>query len=377
MKLKFKLLTVLLSTVLCLVVVLSSAGLNGTAGTLAVVVIVLLACGFVYKLLQPLDSIVQQIRLASEQGTKFEKLPVNSKDEIGQLATALNALVGGNKEKLANVLGNTEMLQNHGSNSVQLLEQNVHELDAQLSNIAQIATAATQMSATAAEVAQSAELTASATQSSSSSCEEGQKVIEQNLEAISKLETQITVAGGVIENLEENSENISNILATIQGIAGQTNLLALNAAIEAARAGEFGRGFAVVADEVRNLAQRTQDATVEINNMIEILQTNSHEAVEAMMESAVQAEDSVLYAQGAKKQLGNITKSITEISQMTEQIASAAEEQNAVAVEISSHTENVRDSSSALADKAKYRVEKFREFSQIVDDTTTIIQKMA
>lgn len=377
MKLKFKLLSVLLGAVLGEVIVLSSAGLSGTVGTLAVVVIAAVACVVVHKLLQPLATLLQQVRAASEQENKFEELTVSSKDEIGQLAAALNELIGDSQADLAGVLDNTEVLQEHGSNSVHLLEQNANELDNQISNIDQIATAATQMSATAAEVAQHAELTASATQSSSNSCEEGQKVIEQNLEAISKLETQITVAGGVIESLEENSENISNILATIQGIAAQTNLLALNAAIEAARAGEFGRGFAVVADEVRNLAQRTQDATVEISNMIEVLQNNSHEAVEAMMESAVQAEDSVLYAQQAKTQLGNITTSINEISQMTEQIASAAEEQHAVAEDISTHTETVRDSSNTLAGNVRNRVEKFREFNQIIDDTTAIIQKMA
>lgn len=143
------------------------------------------------------------------------------------------------------------------------------------------------------------------------------------------------------------------MITTINAISEQTNLLALNAAIEAARAYEQGRGFAVVADEVRTLAQRTQQSTTEIRNMIEQLQSGASAVSAAMNESKYTADDAVQKAQLANESLQRIRGAIQRISDMNMQIASAAEEQSLVAEEINTNTVKIKDLSTQVADSAK------------------------
>jgi methyl-accepting chemotaxis protein len=157
---------------------------------------------------------------------------------------------------------------------------------------------------------------------------EGLKVVDQAIENINLLKADIGNASGVINNLAQDTDNIGTVLDVIRGIADQTNLLALNAAIEAARAGEQGRGFAVVADEVRTLAKRTQDATSEIQNMIEQLQVGAKNAVFVMEQSRTRTEACVEYTSLAGQSLGEITTVIGSISDKNAQIATATESQN-------------------------------------------------
>ncbi|GAL21396.1 N-acetylglucosamine regulated methyl-accepting chemotaxis protein [Vibrio maritimus] len=160
---------------------------------------------------------------------------------------------------------------------------------------------------------------------------------------MSELSNDISASAAAVNQVEERVESIGSVVGTIQGISEQTNLLALNAAIEAARAGEAGRGFAVVADEVRNLAQRTQQATVEIQEMISQLQSSANSAVELMEKSVVEAADGVELVTNAGTELDGIVSQVNQINDMNFQIATAAGQQSSVAEEMNQNLTNVRE----------------------------------
>lgn len=183
--------------------------------------------------------------------------------------------------------------------------------------------------------------------------QDGRNVMQHTLKTIEALAQEVENSAQVISRLSEDSTQIGSVLDVIRGIAEQTNLLALNAAIEAARAGDQGRGFAVVADEVRTLASRTQASTLEIQSMIERLQTDASNAVKAMQQGQVQAQQGLSQAAQAENALQTISQSVTRINDMNIQIATAAEEQSSVAEEINRNIVNISQSADATAEGAK------------------------
>ncbi len=196
------------------------------------------------------------------------------------------------------------------------------------------ATAMTQMVTTVQDVALNAANTAQAAEIAQQTAKNSDLLMENIVNQIGDMKAQIHQTRGVIEQLAADTHNISSIIATISQIAEQTNLLALNAAIESARAGEHGRGFAVVADEVRNLAKRTSEATVEIQHKIGALQQGAHQGVEVMLKNVGIADDAAQMVELAHQALGNIVTQVETITDMSQQIATASEEQHAVAEEI-------------------------------------------
>jgi methyl-accepting chemotaxis protein len=179
----------------------------------------------------------------------------------------------------------------------------------------------------------------------------------------------------VIQKLESDSNNIGGVLDVIRGIAEQTNLLALNAAIEAARAGEQGRGFAVVADEVRTLAQRTQQSTEEIQHMIEQLQSGANNAVQAMKLGRDRAESTVQQAMQAGESLDAIKAAVGTITDMNTQIASAAEEQSAVAEEVNRNIINISDVAIKTTENVNETAEASAKLSQMAMQFSSLVHQ--
>ncbi|WP_425287622.1 methyl-accepting chemotaxis protein [Pseudomonas marincola] len=203
------------------------------------------------------------------------------------------------------------------------------------------------MSATSQEVARHAGEAANAADDADRSAQQGGEVMQATIETITLMSREISTTAEVTRQLEDDCGRISKVLEVIRGIAEQTNLLALNAAIEAARAGEAGRGFAVVADEVRTLAQRTAESTAEINQIIDTVQTGASNAVRAIENGRSRSDRGLEQVIEAGSALQNITAAIEAIRDMNRQIATAAEEQTAVAEDISRNLTEITTIASA------------------------------
>lgn len=272
--------------------------------------------------------------IASGESDLTKRLPNRSRDELGQLVNSFNSFMTKLQDIIANVANSTTQLSAAAEEIATISEDSNHRVHQQHRETEQVATSMNEMTATVQEVARSATQASEAALNASNEAGKGHQVVEQTIKSINALATEVETAAGVIHCLESDSSKIGMVLDVIRGISEQTNLLALNAAIEAARAGEQGRGFAVVADEVRTLASRTRQSTLEIQTMIESLQTGAVEAVKVMEQGRNQAHSSVDQASKAGESLRMITHAVETINGMNDQIASAAEEQSVVAEEI-------------------------------------------
>jgi aerotaxis receptor len=254
---------------------------------------------------------------------------------VKMLQARLATVMGHIQESAAGVATAAAQLAHATNATHRLMEAQHQETDL-------VATAMNEMSATVAEVATNTSAAADAAHQASRDAQDGRSVVRQSVTGIRQLAEGVSAAAQTLTQLESDSANIGKILDVIRGIAGQTNLLALNAAIEAARAGEQGRGFAVVADEVRALAQRTQESTQEIQEMIARLQEGARNAVVMMQRGCEQAERSVAAAGETDHSLDSINHAVERINDMNAQIATAAEEQSAVVEEMNRNVESIR-----------------------------------
>lgn len=286
--------------------------------------------------------------IAQGDGDLTQRIEVTSKDEIGQLAFWFNTFIEKVQNTLHNAKETAELVSQSSMNTMTETEKSQIKLQNQVNEVAQLATAINEMSATAQEVASSALQAAAAASQIQVSSEDGQKIMNNAAASVEELASFINEAQEQVVNLAASSNDIRKILLEIGGIAEQTNLLALNAAIEAARAGEYGRGFAVVADEVRNLASRTQSSTQEINNMLAVLQQNTHSIVTVMDSSQKQALATKEETLIAQKNLKEISTAILVANDMNNQIASAAEEQSSVSEEINRNVTSINEAADEV-----------------------------
>ncbi|WP_371924406.1 methyl-accepting chemotaxis protein [Pseudomonas sp. DY-1] len=252
--------------------------------------------------------------------------------------------------------------------SEQAMERQRQETD-------QVATAINEMSAAAHEVARSAQGAAEAAQQTDQEGQAAKQVVDGSITRIHALVGDIRSSGVSLDSLQQDVQSIVSVLGVIRSIAEQTNLLALNAAIEAARAGEAGRGFAVVADEVRALASRTQQSTQEIQGMIDRLQQGTQDAVTAMRRSSDAGDTTSSQANQAGASLDAIAGLIGTINAMNAQIASAAEEQTAVAEEINRSVHQIAVAVDSVAEETRHGAETARSLSQLGDSLGGLVRQ--
>ncbi|MGB4074217.1 MAG: methyl-accepting chemotaxis protein [Pseudomonas sp.] len=327
--------------------------------------IVYLYGGFYVSIRTTLKSLGQVMNQVAA-GDMTVSFKAQSQDELGELGQVFNETVGKIHELIERV-GQTVVEVERQADRVQHVSAESNQAVAgQRGQIDQIATAMNQMSATAQEVAHSAAAAVGSAQSVNDETVSGRALVESQVGSIQRLAGEIDQSVAVINKLASDSASISQVLDVIKGIAEQTNLLALNAAIEAARAGEQGRGFAVVADEVRNLAKRTQQSTEEIEKMIAKLQGGVGAAVKAMNISHQMADSTVSESGKVQQALENILGAVGMIVDQNQQIATAAEEQTAVAHDIDQNIVEISQAGERTAEGASQTEQASRELSGLV-----------
>lgn len=290
--------------------------------------------------------------IANGEGDLTRRLSVERRDEMGVLAGGFNRFLDKLQPIIAQVSHSVMDTRSTADQASSIATRTSSGMQQQLREVEQVATAAHEMSATSQEVARHASMAATAACDGDVAARSCKGTIETAAQSIQSLATHMSGAMTRVRELADSSEKVGSVLDVIRTIAQQTNLLALNAAIEAARAGETGRGFAVVADEVRHLAQRTQDSVSEIQGVIESLQSGARDVVNAVQSQHRQADTSAAQALEAVQALTHVSRSIEIITDMSLQIASAAEEQSAVSEEVNRNISAIRDVTGTLVEQA-------------------------
>lgn len=312
-----------------------------------------------------LDSISQG------EGDLTQRIKTNGRDEITDVAHSFNGLMDNLQRLISFIksdvtsLAQAEREMNASSSAVAQISTQ------QKCNLDQIATAVNQLSHALREVADNTQIASTDTQTANNDAENSKSAVTLSTDSIAKTNDAIRQASNVIQKLEKETKEISSLLSVISGISEQTNLLALNAAIEAARAGEQGRGFAVVADEVRSLANRSQQATTDINEMLSNLNKGVEEAVTAIEAGSSQMEEVVEISATLKKQLDTVSNSVISANDRIYQIAAATEEQSQV-------VDNLNDNISSLntlSQQVMGTIEESGNASDKVSDATRHIAK--
>ena len=311
----------------------------------ALLMLILLAASqlLIRFLLSHLNTLKDVMLQVEKSGDLAARVPLDCRDEVGQMASAFNAMQAG-YQRVVGVVAQTAARLDEGAARLATSMGEVRRgmLDQQ-SETEQAATAINEMTSTVQHIAQHAADTRDQSKTAEQLAGTGQQMVDRVTQSITGLSSGVQQTAEMIQRLAADSQKISKVVSEIHGIAEQTNLLALNAAIEAARAGEMGRGFAVVADEVRNLARRVQVSTDEITQMIGALQNGTRDAVEFMQESSLKADDCVQQADEAGNALSAITASVAHMRESNTQIAVAVEQQSQVAEEMNRSVVKIHD----------------------------------
>ncbi|WP_426116050.1 methyl-accepting chemotaxis protein [Pseudomonas sp. DSP3-2-2] len=283
------------------------------------------------------------------KGDLSKDMDVERSDEMGQLQASIQAMTLSLRDLIGGIGDGVTQIASAAEQLSAVTEQTSVGINNQKDETDQVATAMNQMTASVQEVARNAQQASEAAVHADRQAREGDQVVGEAIGQIEQLAQEVANSTRAMNLLKQESDKIGGVLDVIKSVAQQTNLLALNAAIEAARAGEAGRGFAVVADEVRSLAQRTQESTEEIEELIAALQNGTQQVATTLDSSRSLTDNSVQLSRRAGNALEQITRTVSNIQDMNLQIATASEEQSAVAEQINRNVLSVRDVSEQTA----------------------------
>ncbi|MCF5059979.1 HAMP domain-containing protein [Pseudomonas proteolytica] len=323
--------------------------------------------------------LAQSVRVAQgvASGDLTGEITVSGKDEPARLQQALKSMQENLRETIRRISDSSNQLASASEELSSVTEDATRGLHQQSQEIEQAATAVNQMTAAVEEVASNAVVTSQASRESDRIAQHGREQVHQTVLSIESLADDVTANATQVEDLAQKVYGISKVLDVIRSIAEQTNLLALNAAIEAARAGEAGRGFAVVADEVRALAHRTQQSTREIEQMIGGIQQGTDQAVSSMQQSNGRARATLDIAKSAGTALEEIASAFTLINERNLVIASASEQQAAVAREVDRNLMNIRDLAMQTSAGANQTSAASHELSRLAVDLNSMVARFS
>lgn len=299
-----------------------------------------------------------------EHGDLTQDFQMNRKDEIGEIGTALHNTTLKFRSTLHRAkeagISAAEMAENVAVNS----NQSTKSLAEQQQQLAQLAVAMTEMSATINDVAANTQSASMNSGNARGELSSSYSLMNETLAAVQKMTGSINLASDMTSNVEQGVEDITSVTKVIRDVSEQTNLLALNAAIEAARAGEQGRGFAVVADEVRQLAGRTQSSTNEITLTIDVLTRQSNEAVEASEQSKAMVQSTVEFATQTQALLNNVLSELSNTDDLISQIATATVQQGSVTEEVNSNVTLISEAGNEISSAAQYLNQQINDLTK-------------
>ncbi|MCP1453775.1 methyl-accepting chemotaxis protein [Pseudomonas kilonensis] len=344
----------------------------GLAAALALLLGLIAALAITRQIVDPLDQTLKVAEYVAA-GDLTHNLTSERRDELGQLQRAMQSMTVGLRQLIGGISDSVTQIASAAEQLSAVTEQTSAGVNKQKEETDQVATAMHEMTATVQEVARNAEEACEATVAADQQAREGEKVVGEAIAQIERLSKEMGNSTEAMGHLKRESDKIGSVLDVIKSVAQQTNLLALNAAIEAARAGEAGRGFAVVADEVRGLAQRTQKSTEEIEALIGNLQSGTEQVATTLDNSRNLTDSSVELTRRAGGSLENITRTVSAIQSMNQQIAAAAEQQSAVAEEINRSVVNVRDVSEQTASSSEETAASSAELARLGGHLQTLV----